>query len=104
MTKLNPNKETIRRICYIFKCEKCWLLSDADQPSLLVHLDTEKVDDFKQELESWSGCTFSVYNSDSPKANQEVIKLTGEQLLPISKDKPLADIERRRKHMHKKAD
>jgi hypothetical protein len=104
MTKLNPNKETIRRICYIFKCEKCWLLSEKNQASLLIHLETDKIDAFKLELESWSGYSFRIYNTDSPEEKQEVIIQTGEQLLPVQKDRPLADIEKRRKHMHKKAD
>ncbi len=104
MTKLNPNQETIRRICYLFKCEKCWILCEKDQTSLLIHLETEKINAFKLELESWCGCSFSLYNTDSPNEVQKVIVNTGEQLLPVQKDRPLADIEKRRKYRHKKAD
>ncbi len=104
MTLHNPNKETIRRICSIFKCEKCWLLNEEKQLSLLIYLATEKLVPFKVELESWTGSTFDIYNLNSENSKIASIKQLGEQLLPVDKEKPLEDIEKRRKHTHKKAD
>ncbi|MEE9303605.1 MAG: hypothetical protein V3U84_07440 [Thiotrichaceae bacterium] len=99
MTQHNPNKETIRRVCSIFKCEHCWLLNEGTLLSLLVDLSTEKLKLFKVELESWSGNQFDIYNLDSENNKIEAIKQSGQQLLPVEKGKPLEDIEKRRKNL-----
>jgi len=103
MSKLNPapNKETVRRICSIFKCNTCWLLNRSGQLSVLVKLDTKNLPAFKQELESWSGCMFNVYNFESPEDSIQVIQTQGEQLLPINLETAMYDVEMRRKHNHR---
>ncbi len=104
MTQLNPNKETIRRICSMFKCNECWLLNQGESLSLLVQLETSVLTTFKQELESWSGNEFTVINYDSESTIQANIKQNGELLLPVESNVVLQDIEKRRKTIHKKAD
>ncbi len=107
MTLHNPNKETIRRICSIFKCENCWLLNDGKLLSLVIDLPKEQLEAFKVELESWSGSQFDVYNLDAKSGKLDNIIQSGQQLLPVDSEKPLKDIQKRRKnliHKHKKAD
>jgi len=105
MTHLNPNKETIRRICSMMKCSHCWLLNiNTENLSVLVELETNALETFKSELESWSGNEFDVYNFDTNSQRQKVFMDQGEQLLPVDKNIPLEDILKRRKIMHKKAD
>ena len=105
MKQISPNKETIRRVCSIFNCKNCWILDQGKEPLvLLVTLKPEKIDDFKQELESWSGNKYSILNQDTPKDIVNTIKQKGEKLLPIDQERPITDIEKRRKYNHKKAD
>lgn len=98
MTALNPNKETIRRICSIFKCNSCWLLNEKDKGlSLLVELDDKDLIQFKVEQESWSGLIFNVFNQNSPTLVINKIKKEGLILMPVHKDIPLEDIKKRQK-------
>lgn len=98
MALQSPNKETIRRICTLFKCSCCWLLNNEENnPYLFVELKSKDLAAFKNELESWSGIQFVVFNADSAIATIEAIQLRGEQLLPVDNDTPLIDIEKRRK-------
>ena len=98
MTIKNPNKETIRRVCSMFKCNSCWLLNEESEPlSLLVKLDNKHLDQFKDEQQAWSGFIFNVYNQNSPTSIINSIKMKGEMLMPVDKDIPLKDIKKRRK-------
>lgn len=103
MSQLNPNKETVRRICSIFKCNLCWLMNNGKELFLLVEIDSASLQPFKNELESWSGCIFNVHNFDSEQDIIKTIKTSGEKLLPINQEVAMQDIEMRRKeNIHNK--
>ncbi len=102
MTHYRPNKETIRRICSIFKCDTCFFLNnDGTKPCVWIKLDTALLPSFKEELESWSGCPFQVYNFDSPIDVVSIIQTQGEQLLPIDQNIAMQDLHMRRKHNYR---
>jgi hypothetical protein len=92
----NPSKETIRRICTLFKCKKCWLLKTADLPiPLLVDIKSQGISQLEQELESWTGYSFEIYTTHSTQTMTDKFKLHGEKILPIDLDIPIRDIRKR---------
>lgn len=103
MTKVNPNKETIRRICSLFKCTDCWLHQNQNSSlTLLVDLKFGELSAFKQEIEAWSGHTFKILNMESSSTEVTNIKTHGTRLLPVETETPVKHIEMRRKINHKK--
>lgn len=99
MTIKHPNKETIRRVCSMFKCKRCWLLNEDDKKtlSLFVVLNDNDLVRFKEEQEAWSGFLFTISNQNSPTDEIEAIKTNGELLLPVDTNAPLEDIKMRQK-------
>ena len=99
MSVKHPNKETIRRVCSMFKCESCWLLNDDNKKalSLLVDLNDNDLVRFKEEQEAWSGFLFTISNQNSLIEEIEAIKNNGELLMPVDINVPLEDIKMRQK-------
>ncbi len=90
MANTTPNKETIRRLCLLHKVESCYLLSDTNTifVDLLIELEDQYFELFKQELESWCGMKFKLFNNKSNEKDIVRIKNKGEFIYPLLGIKP----------------
>ncbi len=89
MANTTPNKETIRRLCLLHKVNSCYLLSDRSTVfvDLLIELEDKHSELFKQELESWCGMKFKLFNKSSNEKDIIRIKNEGELIYPLSEIK-----------------
>ena len=90
MANTIPNKETIRRLCLLHKVESCYLLSDTKSVfvDLLIELEDQHTELFRQELESWCGMKFKLFNKNSNEKDIIRIKNEGELIYPLSEVEP----------------
>ena len=86
MSHTTPNKEIIRRLCLLFRLDYCYLLTDTqtEYVDIFVNISNEKKNEFLEELESWSGMKFRVFNVDSNKNDIYLIQTKGEKIYPVS--------------------
>ena len=86
MAYTTPNKESIRRLCLLHKVESCYLLSDTGTVfvDLYLEFDTQHTEQLREELESWCGMKFRIYNNKSNKEDIIRIKTKGEHIYPLS--------------------
>lgn len=89
MWLVTPNKESVRRISILNNANYCYLLILPNDP--LVHIlsdvDTHSLEKYKDELESWCGMKFKVYDETKEVMMISRIKNQGEKILPIILEK-----------------
>jgi len=85
MAHTTPNKETIRRLCLLHKVEFCYLLSEksSEYVDILITLEDQYLEIFEQELESWCGMRFKLFNKKSNKKDIMRIKNKGDKIYPL---------------------
>ncbi len=85
MANTTPNLETIRRICLLKNIEYCYILIDTGDEFvyLMVDLEDKKIELFTQELESWCGMKFKVFNDERDKEISIRISSKGKKIYPL---------------------
>ena len=85
MSLTTPNKETIRRLCLLHKVTFCYLQikTNTKYVDLFTDIEDFNIDLFTQELESWCGMKFNVYNLSSNTVAIEQLKKEGKNIYPI---------------------
>jgi len=80
-----PNKEVVRRICVMNGASFCYLLAEYSVESVVIFTDIPDrlITAASNELVSWCGMNFKIYNENSKSKTINNIKFKGEKILPI---------------------
>ncbi len=86
MASTTPNKETVRRICRLHDATECYLYIDTGDEfvEILADVPNKKLSSCQNELESWAGMRFRLYNYQQDKKVIELFKEKSIQILPIN--------------------